>query len=456
MYNTTNSGNTTHHNGTTRSNTGNKNAPRYREASRSDRGGRGRDSQKKPTNVWAPRTPSSSTTPENDFMSKFGITEQSANGSAAQRPDETEVIAQKLSNTSLQDKQQKTEHTAKGDSAHTTNGHGEHDGQDRAKKAPKAPKDPSKKQTDLKAKQPSKAQTRLSLAEFYHSVPSNQEEGMSDETPSRVLWVGNIGPEVTEEELSQEFGQFGKIESIRILHNRYCAFVNFEDEEAAKTAKQALHNTIVGSQYIVIHYRQQMQPDQTKSTESNFVLNNPSPALWIGNVSEQVTEDELRAEFEQFGKIDSIRLIRPKTCAFVNFSNVEEASNALQTLQGKKLGNMAIKINFGKPFVPPTKGQMDQMQSQYLSSTQYLSEYQYGMPNGMQMPPMMIPAQYLAMMEPYQYYDQPYDPAIYEQMGYMPAPYGYGYIPAYPPMYPGAEQYAAMPQPTGTNYELMQ
>ena len=28
--------------------------------------------------------------------------------------------------------------------------------------------------------------------------------------------------------------------------------------------------------------------------------------------------------------------------------NVDEASAALQALQGKKLGNMAIKINFGK------------------------------------------------------------------------------------------------------------
>jgi RNA recognition motif-containing protein len=70
--------------------------------------------------------------------------------------------------------------------------------------------------------------------------------------------------------------------------------------------------------------------------------------LWIGNISNEVTEEELLAEFERFGKIESIRVLRNKTCAFVNFTTVEEASAALQDLQGKKLGNMAIKINFGK------------------------------------------------------------------------------------------------------------
>lgn len=76
-----------------------------------------------------------------------------------------------------------------------------------------------------------------------------------DETPSRTLWVGNIGPDVSEQELEQEFSQFGKLESIRILHDRFCAFVNFEEEICARKAKTTLQGTIIGSQYVVINYR---------------------------------------------------------------------------------------------------------------------------------------------------------------------------------------------------------
>jgi RNA recognition motif-containing protein len=77
----------------------------------------------------------------------------------------------------------------------------------------------------------------------------------ADETPSRILWVGNISNEVSENDLENEFGQFGKIESLRILHNRYCAFINFEEEEPAKRAKQSLNGAILGGQYIVVNFR---------------------------------------------------------------------------------------------------------------------------------------------------------------------------------------------------------
>jgi len=455
MYNT-NSGNTSYHNGRSNQPTNKGNAPRYRETSR---GGRGRDSQKKPTNVWARRNPVPSNSSESEFMSRYGGTDQSAD----QKQDDTEALANKLQNTNLQDKQAKTnnEQNKSDQQSHTNGVNGEEQTDNRTRK-PRGQRDYQRNRQDTKAPKTSTKTTKLSLAEFYSSMNANSpDDNMSDESPSRVLWVGNIGPEVTEDELRAEFAPFGKIESIRILHNRFCAFVNFEEEAAAKQAKEQLHNTIIGSQYIVIHYR---QPEHAKSNEGNFVLNQPSTALWIGNVSEQVTEEELRAEFEQYGKIESIRLIRNKTCAFVNFNSIEEASAALHALQGKKLGNMAIKINFGKP-PPKPGGQMD-IQSAYLSSSQggYLSEYPAYLPNGMPaIPPMMIPPQYLAMMEPYQYYDQAYDPAMYEAMGYMP-PYGYGFIPTYPPMYPAAAAEvpytvtAAGPAPptTATNYEMMQ
>ena len=82
--------------------------------------------------------------------------------------------------------------------------------------------------------------------------------------------------------------------------------------------------------------------------QSNVLLNTPSRALWIGNVSNEITEDDLYQEFVQFGDIESIRMLRAKTCAFVNFFTEESALKALHTMQGKVLANMPIKLNFGK------------------------------------------------------------------------------------------------------------
>lgn len=81
-------------------------------------------------------------------------------------------------------------------------------------------------------------------------------------------------------------------------------------------------------------------------TLDNAVTNPPSNSLWIGNISEDLTEEELLREFEKFGMIESIRLLH--NCAFINYFSVEHASCALHFLQGKHIGQLNLRINFGK------------------------------------------------------------------------------------------------------------
>jgi hypothetical protein len=94
------------------------------------------------------------------------------------------------------------------------------------------------------------------------------------------------------------------------------------------------------------HHQQHQQQHQGNNYSSNWVQ--PSRSLWIGNVDESVTEENLREEFAKFGEIESVRLLTAKTCAFVNFTDVENAVKALQELNGVTVGNVAIKVNFAK------------------------------------------------------------------------------------------------------------
>uniref|UniRef100_A0A3Q3KQI1 Uncharacterized protein n=1 Tax=Mastacembelus armatus TaxID=205130 RepID=A0A3Q3KQI1_9TELE len=52
----------------------------------------------------------------------------------------------------------------------------------------------------------------------------------------RSLWVGNITFEVTEKDLVDLFKTFGEIESIKVLYERYCAFINFKNANMAAKA----------------------------------------------------------------------------------------------------------------------------------------------------------------------------------------------------------------------------
>jgi RNA recognition motif-containing protein len=104
----------------------------------------------------------------------------------------------------------------------------------------------------------------------------------------------------------------------------------------------------------------QSQPQtQASSTTTNYNNSNnnnnssfppavESRSLWLGNVDPTVTEGEIRATFESFGAIENVRILPAKECAFVNFYEMDAAITARNAMQGKPLGNMILRIGFGK------------------------------------------------------------------------------------------------------------
>ncbi|XP_034543856.1 STI1-like protein [Notolabrus celidotus] len=79
---------------------------------------------------------------------------------------------------------------------------------------------------------------------------SQQEQSGS----CRSLWVGNITVEVTEQHLMALFKMFGEIESIRVLHERFCAFVNFKNANMAAKALEKLQGAELGNCKLVMRY----------------------------------------------------------------------------------------------------------------------------------------------------------------------------------------------------------
>jgi hypothetical protein len=60
---------------------------------------------------------------------------------------------------------------------------------------------------------------------------------------SRSLWVGNIDESITIDTLNQVFSTFGPIESIRLLPEKECGFVNyFQLEDAIRAKEEVLGN----------------------------------------------------------------------------------------------------------------------------------------------------------------------------------------------------------------------
>ena len=77
--------------------------------------------------------------------------------------------------------------------------------------------------------------------------------------------------------------------------------------------------------------------------------------IFVGNMSYQATEEEIRALFEPFGDIESVKIItdrdtgRSRGFGFVEMPNDDEARAAIAGLDGREIEGRSIKVNESRP-----------------------------------------------------------------------------------------------------------
>jgi RNA recognition motif-containing protein len=77
--------------------------------------------------------------------------------------------------------------------------------------------------------------------------------------------------------------------------------------------------------------------------------------LFVGNMSFQTTDSDLRALFEPFGQVTRVHIAtdretgRARGFAFVEMTNDDEAAKAIAALDGKEVGGRNLKVNEARP-----------------------------------------------------------------------------------------------------------
>ena len=80
-------------------------------------------------------------------------------------------------------------------------------------------------------------------------------------------------------------------------------------------------------------------------------------SIYVGNLPFTATEEEVRDLFEQFGTVESVKLIsdretgRPRGFGFVEMDR-GPAATAIQELNGKDMGGRSLRINEAQPRQP--------------------------------------------------------------------------------------------------------
>lgn len=221
--------------------------------------------------------------------------------------------------------------------------------------------------------------------------PKADHQNNQAQTPTRSLWIGNLDSSVTSEQLIHIFAPYGAIESLRLLPEKECGFVNFVDQSDAIRAKEDVLNRLGGNigmpngQTVRIGFGKAesapiapakgtntspgpTSPNAQVKSGNNANSNNgidaqlqssPTRALWIGSIPSTTTPATILSVFSPYGPIESARVLTHKNCGFINFERLDDAVRARKALNGRDvLGSDvgAIRIGFAKV---PTKNSAD-------------------------------------------------------------------------------------------------
>jgi RNA recognition motif-containing protein len=77
--------------------------------------------------------------------------------------------------------------------------------------------------------------------------------------------------------------------------------------------------------------------------------------IYVGNLSQEVTEEDLRKALEQFGQVESATIIKDKYSGqtkgfgFVEMASKAEGQSAIDGLNGKELKGKSLIVNEARP-----------------------------------------------------------------------------------------------------------
>jgi len=152
------------------------------------------------------------------------------------------------------------------------------------------------------------------------------------------VFVGDLPPEATEEDLEEYFKQIGAVKKCKVIRNaetslskRY-GFVHFSSEELREEAIKKLHGTVFKGQMINVrtqHY---------KETHRCLVKPGTRPTdIYIGNIPKNLNRVQLQHEVENWGipKVKEVRIFKNESGAycFISFETEAEVLTAMNILK---------------------------------------------------------------------------------------------------------------------------
>eukprot|EP01055_Gregarina_sp_Pseudo9_P005858 Gregarina_sp_Pseudo_9__5857@NODE_908_length_2070_cov_61_205318_g852_i0_p1_GENE_NODE_908_length_2070_cov_61_205318_g852_i0NODE_908_length_2070_cov_61_205318_g852_i0_p1_ORF_typecomplete_len623_score114_81RRM_1/PF00076_22/3_8e19RRM_1/PF00076_22/9_1e20RRM_1/PF00076_22/1_9e11RRM_1/PF00076_22/1_7e18RRM_5/PF13893_6/8_4e06RRM_5/PF13893_6/6_8e07RRM_5/PF13893_6/0_0079RRM_5/PF13893_6/0_00089PABP/PF00658_18/2_1e24RRM_7/PF16367_5/0_027RRM_7/PF16367_5/0_00017RRM_7/PF16367_5/0_013RRM_7/PF16367_5/0_15RRM_8/PF11 len=169
--------------------------------------------------------------------------------------------------------------------------------------------------------------------------------GTRPQYASTSLYVGDLGPDVTETVLYEFFNSVGPVASIRVCRDANSrrslgyAYINYHSIADAERAMDTLNYTPIKSRPCRIMWSQR-DPTARKAGAGN---------VFVKNLDKGVDNRALHDTFSLFGNILSCKVAtdengKSKGYGFVHFENDEAAQSAIEKVNGMKIGSKDVYV----------------------------------------------------------------------------------------------------------------
>lgn len=209
---------------------------------------------------------------------------------------------------------------------------------------------------------------RLNWATF------SQGEKRSEAGSDLSIFVGDLAADVTDTMLQETFSsRFSSVKAAKVVidsntgRSKGYGFVRFSDENERSRAITEMNGVYCSSRPMRIGVAtpkkssgfQQQYSSQALvlagghgsngvATQGQSDNESNNTTIFVGGLDSDVTDEDLRQPFSEFGEIVSVKIPAGKACGFVQFANRKSAESAIESLNGTVIGKQTVRLSWGR------------------------------------------------------------------------------------------------------------
>ncbi|KAL5185626.1 Polyadenylate-binding protein RBP47C [Glycine soja] len=196
---------------------------------------------------------------------------------------------------------------------------------------------------------------RLNWATF-----STGDKG-SDNVPDLSIFVGDLAADVTDSLLHETFASvYPSVKAAKVVfdantgRSKGYGFVRFGDDNERTQAMTQMNGVYCSSRPMRIGAATprkssgHQQGGLSNGTANQSEADSTNTTIFVGGLDPNVSDEDLRQPFSQYGEIVSVKIPVGKGCGFVQFANRNNAEEALQKLNGTTIGKQTVRLSWGR------------------------------------------------------------------------------------------------------------